>query len=357
MNRGNEKRTEYNRVGEALSPMKNQPTSRMIRPRLFLQFSGRPRRWVMSAVVMLGLWLAWLPVAAEAAVASTSVDFGRQALTVWGLGGLPWEDEGFTYEEERNRAWMDALHHAYDELLELPFMEGLEVRQVLHQYPSLRGKLRQTLLAAPKTFFEADLSRLIRCKVSVPFTGPSGLRAALFLAALGPRGIEPRSFFPMNATPTKELLATGTTVTRAIIDLRETAFEPSLFPRFFDDEGKLLFQEARIPGPERFSRPVVRFTEEIAEVEKDRREDEIAYAAARLHPLATRDIVIRSPDDEWFRRLCRRLEADPRWAGEILVVHGRRVMPPGVYVKPAAKETDKTAKPKGKAGQAKPRAR
>ncbi|MBR4329934.1 MAG: hypothetical protein IKP71_08765, partial [Candidatus Riflebacteria bacterium] len=43
--------------------------------------------------------------------------FLNQKLEVFGLGGTPWE-EG-SYETERGRAWMDAMHHAYEQILSL----------------------------------------------------------------------------------------------------------------------------------------------------------------------------------------------------------------------------------------------
>ncbi|MFZ2955639.1 MAG: hypothetical protein WA705_01905 [Candidatus Ozemobacteraceae bacterium] len=303
------------------------------------------------------------------------IDFGKQLVLVWGVGGQPWEEQ-VSYEEERSRAWMDALHHAYEETLRVPLMEGIDVRNVLRQYPTLRPRMGRILLAAPRTFFEEDASKLIRCRVELPFTGIAGLRSALFLAALHPQGSEPRAFigtdsaiatdarlvdalkppvetsshgFSRTASPGKAkrfeqtagfeqadaegLPGSSTMILRVVVDLRETFFEPSLFPRFFDEEGRLIYQEGRIPSSERFSRPVVRFSQEIADATAGLMEEQIMFAAGRLPILAKRDIVIRNPDDEFLRRFCRRLDTEPFWKGEILVIHGNRVMPPGAMLK------------------------
>jgi len=295
-------------------------------------------------------------------VATPPIDFNRQLVTAWGLAGQPWEAAS-SYEEEKSRAWMDALHHAYESLLSTPFMEGLEIRQVLRQYPTLRSGLGRVLLSTTPRFFEEDVSKLIRCRVEIPFTGPDGLRAALFLAALRPITLEPRAFVatePVEASLTarlnlgpvssRGLLASGSEremaavgpVVRVVIDLRATFFQPSLFPRFYDDEGHFLYQEGRIPGPERFSRPVVRFSEEIADAENDLKAEQVTYLSGRLPLTSMRDVVLRHPDQEFFRRFCRRLELDPLWKGEILVIHGRRIMPSGVLAKSSGRETAKS---------------
>ncbi len=61
-------------------------------------------------------------------------------LEVFGLGGVPWESE-ISLDEERARAWMDALHHAYDQVLSLPLMEGKLVRHVLQTNAALKERL------------------------------------------------------------------------------------------------------------------------------------------------------------------------------------------------------------------------
>lgn len=317
-----------------------------------------------SSLALLLCLLSWLAPAVLSAgeTATPPIDFNRQLVTAWGLAGQPWET-GTSYEEEKSRAWMDALHHAYESLLSTPFMEGLEIRQILRQYPTLRSGLGRVLLTATPRFFEEDVSKLIRCRVEIPFVGPDGLRSALFLAALRPIALEPRVFIasdPAEASLTARLLlgpassrgllasASDADITpigpvvRLVIDLRATFFQPSLFPRFYDEEGHFLFQEGRIPAPERFSRPVVRFTEEIAEAESGLTGEQVAYIAGRLPLTAVRDVVLRHPDQEFFRRFCRRLELDPLWKGEILIIHGRRIMPAGVLSKSSSRDGGKS---------------
>ena len=317
-----------------------------------------------AGLLLFFLLLAGFPLFAAGPsdqVATPPIDFNRQLVTAWGLAGQPWETET-SYEEEKSRAWMDALHHAYDSLLATPFMEGLEIRQVLRQYPTLRSKLGRVLLTAVPRFFEEDASKLVRCRIEVPFTGPDGLRSALFLAAVGPVGLEPRAFIATDsfeasltarialgaisartrpASATAEDLPSVGPILRLVVDLRATFFQPSLFPRFYDEEGHFLFQEGRIPGPERFSRPVVRFSEEIADAEADLEPQQVAYLAGRLPLTAHRDVVLRHPDHELFQRFCRRLELDPLSKGEILIIHGRRIMPAGALTKSSSRESGK----------------
>lgn len=327
---------------------------------------ARPIRLGLMIVLMAYLLIPGFPgyaIVQGDQVATPPIDFNRQLVTAWGLAGQPWES-ATSYEEEKSRAWMDSLHHAYEMLLSTAFMEGLEIRQVLRQYPTLRSGLGRVLLTATPRFFEEDVSKLIRCRVEIPFTGPNGLRSALFLAAMRPVALEPRAFIatdPVEASLTarlnlgpvsaRGLLATGSEadmtpvgpVVRIVIDLRATFFQPSLFPRFYDEEGHFLFQEGRIPGPERFSRPVVRFSEEIADAEAGLKSEQLTYLAGRLPLTAVRDVVLRHPDQEFFRRFCHRLELDPLWKGEILIIHGRRIMPAGALTKSSSREAAKPA--------------
>ncbi|MBF0498739.1 MAG: hypothetical protein HQM09_01290 [Candidatus Riflebacteria bacterium] len=321
------------------------------------RFSTRRTFAIIFFITMDFLLRLFAPYSAQAGVASSAVDFERQVVSVWGIGGQPWE-ESSSYEEERARAWMDALHHAYEETLGIPLSEGLDVRNALHQYPTLRPHMSRILLAAPRTFFEEDESKLIRCRVELPFTGPAGLRSALFLAALHPHGSEPRVFVgtdsaiatesrlidpadTLGVTVSHTITGSASPVLRVVIDLRETFFEPSLFPRFFDDEGRLIYQEGRISSSERFSRPVVRFSQDIADAVKGLKDDQLLYASGRTPLLSRRDVVIRTPDDDFIRRFCRRLDTEPFWKGEILIIHGNRVIPPGAIVKSSARDGSK----------------
>ncbi|NLI79187.1 MAG: hypothetical protein GX442_22430 [Candidatus Riflebacteria bacterium] len=384
-----------------------------------------------------------VPVPAPAA--SSAVDFDRQLVTVWGLAGMPWETET-SYEEEKARAWMHALHQGYEAVLDIPLMEGLVVRQALPMNPALKERLGMVLLSAPKTFFEPDLTGLLRCRLEVPFSGPLSLRSALYLAALRPQPMEPQSLLASWAVPATSPVAVtgpaplasrfptpapagdqagsdaapptaaatrsgtirhlyreadaaatgpasletapgtgqgtdraasepvagreappaatrtartgslplpdqpdGPAVRRLVLDLRRTAFEPSLFPRFFAEDGHLLFQEAQIPGPERFSRPAIRFTRDIGAAEEGLASTEVMYIAAFLPPLAHRDVKIAAAEATAFLAFCRHLAANPLGGREILIIYGDSPFAGGLLPKASAAAKDKPARP-GKTG-------
>lgn len=282
------------------------------------------------------------------------VDFDRQVVTAWGLAGQPWSTDGTSFEDERARAWMHALHQAYEALLEIPLMEGITVRQALQMNAGLKERLGMVLLSAPRTFYEPDQTGLVRCRLEVPFSGPVSLRSALYLAALRPQPQEPVALLASwsllaTATPLPDL-ASGPAVTRLVLDLRRTGFEPSLFPRFFSEHGHLLFQEAQIPGPERFSRPAIRFTQEITAATAGKTAGEIAYIDARVPPLSHRDVKIAAAEESLFLAFCRRLAAEPLGGREILIVHGTRRFEGGRLPKAAPSAGDKPvagAKPAG----------
>ncbi|RCK78970.1 MAG: hypothetical protein OZSIB_0521 [Candidatus Ozemobacter sibiricus] len=275
------------------------------------------------------------------------VDFDRQIVTVWGLAGQPWSTEAVSFEDERARAWMHALHQAYEALLEIPLMEGITVRQALQMNAGLKERLGMVLLSARRTFYEPDQTGLVRCRLEVPFSGPVSLRSALYLAALRPQPQEPLALLASwsvlaTATPLPDL-ASGPAVTRLVLDLRRTGFEPSLFPRFFSEHGHLLFQEAQIPGPERFSRPAIRFTQDIAVATAGKPAGEIAYLDARVAPLAHRDVTIAAAEESLFLAFCRRLAAEPLGGHEILIVHGNRRFEGGRLPRSAAPTGEKAA--------------
>jgi hypothetical protein len=278
-----------------------------------------------SRIVLLILVLCWGgPV--EGQICSSTVDFAAQQLICWGLGGTPWEQQ-VAPEEERSRAWMDGLHHAYDAILELPLMEGMDVRHAVLANPSLKERLGQLLLAAPKTFFQPDRSGLVRCRLHIPFTGGMSLRSALYLAALRPARAEPLGFVASTtaiASGSRRPMtdAEDDDYARMVLDVRRTRFEPSLFPRFFSEEGHLLFQEGLIPGPFRFSRPVVRFTTAIEDAEKGLKSYDVMYVSAYVSPLMKRDVRVAAPDAEIFHRFCQVLEKEPERNREILIVYG-----------------------------------
>ncbi|OIP22149.1 hypothetical protein AUK22_10840 [bacterium CG2_30_54_10] len=342
------------------------------------------------------------------------VDFEKQVLVVWGLGGTPWE-ESSSYEEEKARAWMNALHQGYEAILGIPLMEGLSVRNALQMNSALKERLGMVLLSAPKKFFEPDLTGLLRCKLEIPFNGAVSLRSALYLAALRPQPMEPlpllaswaslpsaaasgaTSTTPSAATSKTVLAGTSTTasatgsataseaaspatsttasgaistaastkgstaaasraptafpdefygvgVKRVILDLRRTNFEPSLFPRFFTEEGYLLYQEARTPSPDRFSRPAIRFTQDIAQATNGLSESDIRYVSARLPLLAQHDVKISASEQSAFLAFCRHLDAEPQGQREIVIVYDSRAFLGGILPKATAPAGGKPAK-------------
>jgi len=299
--------------------------------------------------ISIAVFLAFLLVSGNlfSAPASVTVDFVQQKITVWGIAGCPWEAE-ISPEEERSRAWMDALHHGYEEILEVPIMEGISVGSAIHSNPALKERLGQVLLAAPKTFYQTDESGLMRCRLEIPFCGPMSLRSAFYLAALRPGYIDPAGFgasgtFMASETQHSLDVASHPGYLRIVIDLRKSPFEPSLFPRFFSEDGFFLFQEAKVPGPKRFSRPLVRFSKDIRAAEEGLKPEEVMYAAGYSSPLFRRDVKIAAPDADIFFRFCRQLAENPEKRGEILIIYGDILFPGGLLPKAQAKEPTKAA--------------
>jgi hypothetical protein len=246
--------------------------------------------------------------------------FVGQKLEAIGLAGTPWESE-YSHDEERARAWMDALHHAYEKVLSLPLMEGKLVRHVVQTNVALKERLGLMLMSAPKYFLQADVSGLIRCRVELPLTGKLSLRSALYLAAMRPQPAQPVSFLASwSAGLPVDEDAPVPAFKRMLIDLRSSRFEPSLFPRFFSEKGMLVFQEAMVPAGERFSRPAVRFETDIRKARADLADTEIMTVAARVDSLALRDVTIESQDVEVFARFCRELVQNPLREREIVLV-------------------------------------
>ena len=244
----------------------------------------------------------------------------QQKLEVFGLAGTPWESEA-SYDEERSRAWMDALHHAYERILALPLMEGKQVAHVLQENAALKERLGLVLMSAPKTFFQPDISGMVRCRVDVPLTGKISLRSALYLAALRPQSMQPTSFLASWTTGVKvDDKMPAPKFNRVVIDARGFYFEPSLFPRFFDASGMLIFQEAMIPQSERFSRPAVRFATDIKVARAGLAEDETFTLAAHINELYSRDIVVEQSDLEVFARFCLDMVQTPLRQREIVIV-------------------------------------
>ena len=244
----------------------------------------------------------------------------NQKLEVFGLGGTPW-DEG-SYESERGRAWMDAMHHAYDQILNLTVMDGQSVRNVLHYNKALKERLGMVIMSAPKTFYQKEVSGLVRCKLDIPVSGKMSLRSAFYLAALRPRPIQPTGFLASwsQEIPVDESLEPSP-YKRIVIDARKFDFIPSLFPRFFDEQGSLLFQEAMIPQAERFSRPVVIFAKDMIEARKGLSDKEVFTLSSAMHQLHKSDIIVKQADMEEFKQFCNDIIRTPLKQREIVIVY------------------------------------
>ncbi len=245
--------------------------------------------------------------------------FVEQKLTVVGLAGTPWEAET-SFDEERSRAWMDAMHHAYESILALPLMEGKLVRQVLQTNPALKDRLGLILLSAEKSFYQADNTGLIRCRLEVPFSGKLSLRSALYLAAMRPQSQQPVSFLASwSAGISKEKLPVPQ-CKRLVVDVRNYYFEPSIFPRLFDTNGALLFQEAMIPQPERFSRPAVKFAVDVVEARGGLEEGAYEYVPAHINELSRSDITVPDADAGTVAAFCLQMINHPDRELDVVIV-------------------------------------
>lgn len=250
--------------------------------------------------------------------------FLKQKLEVFGLGGVPWE-EG-SYESERGRAWMDAMHHAYESILNLTIMDGKQVKHVLHTNKGLKERLGSVLMNAPKTFYQKDVSGLVRCKLEVPISGKVSLRSAFYLAALRPQPMQPTGFLASWSANIDE----GTKVDeelepspykRLVIDARKFDFIPSMFPRFFDEQGMLVFQEAMVPQAERFSRPVVLFCTDMKTARAGLEAGETFTVSTNMHELHKSDIIVKHEDMNEFKRFCNDIVKTPLKQREIMIVY------------------------------------
>ena len=261
--------------------------------------------------------------------------FLDQKLEVFGLGGTPWE-EG-SYESERGRAWMDAMHHAYEQILSLTIMDGKEVKHVLHTNKALKERLGMILMSAPKTFYQKDVSGLVRCKLEIPISGKLSLRSAFYLAALRPQPMQPTGFLAswssnISVDETQE----PSPYKRIVIDARKFDFIPALFPRFFDEQGNLLFQEAMIPQAERFSRPVVLFATNMITARANLEEKEVFTLSSTMHELHKSDIIVKNADLNEFKQFCNDIIRTPLKQREIMIVYN----PDRIIKKGAMKETE-----------------
>jgi hypothetical protein len=270
--------------------------------------------------------------------------FINQTVQVYGLSGMPWEKDT-SIDEERSRAWMDSLHHAYDQILDLPLMEGKLVRHVFQTNAALKDRLGMVLLSAPKTFYEVDASGLLRCRLDVPFNGKLSIRSALYLAALRPEPMKPSTFLASWTSGLKiKEDEDAPDLDRIVVDLRNCNFQPSLFPRFFDEKGFLLFQEAMIPSPSRFSRPAVRFVQDIRKAYEGVDEEKLIVVDAKVPELALRDISVAQAEAEIFARFCQEISNNPDSSKEIIVVFKPFEKSLGVLKKKEAKKEDSKSK-------------
>lgn len=274
----------------------------------------------LNHTIILLFFLLILEAGVCASEPSTSSLFIDRQVEGIGLGGTPWESK-ISIDEERSRAWMSALHNAYNSILSVPLMEGKTVRQVLISNPNMRERLGVILLLAPKFFYQSDATGLVRCKVEVPLDGKQSIKSALYLESLRPLPLEPYNILASwthndNANESYQ----KTPFKRIAIDLRGFNYEPSLFPRFFDEKGVLIYQETMTIKGERLSRPTIKFTSEIKDVYKDLEETEVALISAKINPLSKRDIQIIPPDTQIFERFCKEIINEPASQNEILIV-------------------------------------
>ncbi len=272
--------------------------------------------------------------------------FLNQKLEVFGLGGIPWEDS--SYEAERGRAWMDAMHHAYEQILSLTIMDGKKVQHILQTNKALKERIGMILMSAPKTFYQKDVSGLVRCKLEIPISGKLSLRSAFYLAALRPQPMQPTGFlasWSKDISVDEELEPSP--YKRVIIDARKYDYIPALFPRFFDENGFLLFQEAMIPQAERFSRPVVMFSTNMIDARANLEEKETLTLSTTMHELHKSDIIVKKADLKEFKQFCNDILRTPLKQREIMIVYNpEKKINIGVLKKQEAKEnsTDKTKK-------------
>jgi hypothetical protein len=268
--------------------------------------------------------------------------FLQNKVQVYGLAGTPWETE-LAFDEERARAYMDALHHAYEDILNLPLMEGKLVRQVMQINPVLKERLGMTILSAPRTFYQTDATGLLRCQIEVPLAGKLSLRSALYLAALRPQSHQPLSFMASWSAALDDQSLPVPEFKRIVIDVRDFYYEPSLFPRLFDQSGRLVFQEAMIPKPQRFSRPAIKFSDDIVAARAELKDGEVLTVAAQIDELSARDITIKETDAEVVAGFCRQLVLNPEKETDIVIVFdSEKKIPAGRMEKTKAEKKEKT---------------
>ncbi len=243
-------------------------------------------------LILLSLIISLFSVLpARAEKFSISETFITESIQVEGVAGRPWELVASPLQEEQERAWMDASHHAYEALLKLPFGDGKKVSDCLFVNPSLKKRLGMLLKAAEKDFYTEELSGLVKCKLRVELSGPVSLRSALYLDALKLGAAKASDIFFRKDRETGEKIKKSP-YSQLVIDMRKTSFEPSLFPKFLNEKGFLLFQEAMIVSPARFSRPAVVYRTEMP----DFTSGNVFFAETSFDSKHPHDIIVKYQD-------------------------------------------------------------
>ena len=251
---------------------------------------------------------------------NTNKIFITQKMEIYGIAGSPWE-ESTSYEEERSRAYLDALNHAYEAIIHLPLMDGKDIKDIMLGNRAFKERIFKLLFNSPKEFYQTDSSGINRCKIAISLTGGNSLRTAFYLAAMRPQPMQPTSLLASwTAGIAVDEKAEPSKYKRIVIDARKNYFEPSLFPRFFDKNGMLIFQESMIPEAERFSRPAIRFVTTIEEARKDLTSKEVFTASSLIDGLHPRDVIIMPNDVNDFAVFCRDIIKTPAKQREIVIV-------------------------------------
>lgn len=318
------------------------------------------------------------------------IDFERQSIIAVGIAGQPWEEENYvSSEKEKIRAHYDALHHAYEAILNIPIMEGKYGKHILFQTPVLKEKIKNLLFSLQPTFI-GNKNKLIKCKLEIPFYGINSLFAAFYLASLYPtskfqsnQNIPSSKIWPLVLSPTNSLKVNAELeqkqqsnkiktknavvnnkihdIKRIIIDLRNTPFQPSLFPCFYTEKGQLIFQESLLYNKSsraKFSRPIIKFYKSILKATENYKENELEFINAKTTDMSTMNITILSSSEVFFVDYVSYIMHKPESDKDIAIVYGNEYFKfsPGLLAKPfttshgikSDKITDESIKEKAK---------
>jgi len=235
----------------------------------------------------------------------------------------------------------------------MPLMANLTVGDAIRLNPALTPRLRRILLAAPRAFYSDDAVGLVRCRLRVPMAGAMSLRSALYLAALTPDRLEPASLLPSPASQTADLAIAPKNPSyfkRVVLDARHLGFMPSLFPRFYSETGKMLFQEGAVFHRQRFTHPAVRYITDIRQATAGLPKDRVLFIRARAVLNSAMDLGVPHSEIEPFLSVVRHLAVNPLDPREIVIVMPAAPAAPmaGVLRKPAADKTGNAAAGQGK---------